>query len=540
MYKVITAALPYSYSTPHVGNFVGSILPADIFYKYNKIKGEDAIFICGSDEHGTPMELEAIKRNMPPDQLAEQMHNKIKSLFERYNCSFTYYGKTHCEANKLTVYEIFEALDKNNYIVETESIVPFCNVDNRFLVDKLIEGTCPYCGYEHARGDQCENCGRLLDPTQLINPKCKICGKSDISFKRVKNLAIALDKFSSWLESYIKDHDSLWTKNAVNKALSYIKEGLRPRDITRHMKWGFSVNKQGFEDLVFYVWFDALIGYIGITRDYTKDWEKYWKDQNNELIQFFGKDNIEFHTLMFPSLLKGSNLGFILPNRIKAMEYLLFNNKKISKSQHIGIDLEEALKYMDADYWRFLLAYIIPENGDTSLDKQVLIDAIDKNLNDNIGNLINRVLNIAYNEKIDLKKFDNKILEGISNYINKYISDMDSIKIKDGLRDAIGLAEFGNEYLSSSEPWKKNGEEKGIILNTSIVILYYLFVLLWPFIPKKSEEGLKMLGIDISNERIVDVNTLLKDISNKIKISLKDRPKPIFNKTPKELVAIFS
>ncbi|MGI0135071.1 MAG: class I tRNA ligase family protein, partial [Candidatus Micrarchaeaceae archaeon] len=353
------------------------------------------------DQHGTPVELRAIKEKTSPEKLAESMHEEIKSLFEKYGCTFTHYGKTHSEANKDIVYEITDALDKNGYITVVEQDQAYCNIDRRFLTDRLIEGTCPHCKSPLARGDQCENCGRLLTPRELIRPHCTICGKSDIKFIMAKNLALSMDKLQKQILKFVESSKkNNWSKNAYNKSLSYIKEGLKPREITRNMKWGIPVNRKGFEDNVFYVWYDGLSGYIGITKEWSaKKWKEYWLSEETRLVHFMGKDNIEFHTTMWPAMLIGSKMGFVLPTTIRASEHLISKKIKFSKSRGVGLDLNTALHIMPSDYWRFALMHMYPETADTEFTKELLVETVNKLMNDKIGNLIHRVLTISKNNQ---------------------------------------------------------------------------------------------------------------------------------------------
>ena len=533
---IITAALPYAYSIPHLGNFVGSILPADVYYKYLRMDEQDVIFISGSDQHGTPIELRAIHENLEPSVLADRMHEEIKNLFEKLECTFTKYGKTHCDANKEIVYEIFNALNKNNYIKEVKSVQAFCNVDKRFITDRFIEGKCPYCG-GHARGDQCNDCGRLLTPEQLIDPICKICGKSDITFKEEKNLALDLPKLELDTRAFIvKNSSNNWTKNSINKSLSFIDEGLHAREITRPMKWGFPVPVKGYEDYVFYVWFDALIGYIGITKDWNPSkWRDYWLDKSSMLVQFMGKDNIEFHALMWPATLIGSRLGFVLPRTLRASEYLLSKELKFSKSEGIGLNIKTALEIADADYWRFCLMYIYPETSDSEFSLEVFEEVVNKIMNDKIGNLINRVF-IIYKKNFDLidesVEPDQELIDKVEKLEADYVLRFESIELREALHAAIELAEYGNMLMSKYQPWalvKNNNKEKSIelskIMNLEKLIIYKLGILLWPFTPKASRNILSYFGIDkdpllemldVEYDKIKIVDKEIKQIFSKL------------------------
>ncbi len=538
---IVTAALPYSYSIPHLGNFVGSVLPADVYFKYLKMGGEDAIFICGSDQHGTPTEIKAMERKQRPEDFANEMHDKTKSAFDKFDCSFTYYGKTNSEQNRETVYKIFQALHKNGYIGETQSLQPYCNFDKRFLVDRFIEGTCPHCKSDKARGDQCDNCGRLLDPKDIINPRCKICGKSDISFLKVKHLAIRLDLLQGKIEKFIETNSkNNWPKAAKNKSLSYIKEGLKPRDITRRMDWGFKVPLEGFTDSVLYVWFEAVIGYIGITSEWDKKKsDEYWLAKETKLIQFMGKDNIEFHTLMWPGILLGSNLGYVLPTTIKSAEYLTSNAEKFSKSRGIGLDLEKAVEILPSDYWRFTLMYLYPETSDSEFTLEILKEVINNILNDKIGNFSQRVIkfSIAHQDligKIELHGEYKEKVEAIKDSYSKYFNNM---QLREALHSVVELATLGNTILSERRPWemakdpKVDKKELSEMLESLLAMVYYVDVLLYPFTPNASRKSLLQFSIK--------KDPSFEDLKKKISIDMGTIPQPMFSKIGEEELAKF-
>ena len=530
---IVTSALPYAEALPHLGNLAGSILPADIYYKHLIMLGTDAIYICGSDQHGTPIELQAFKKKESPEALAEQVHNQIKSYLEKFGCTFTYYGKTHSEANKGIVYDVFNGLKQNGYITKIESEQAYCNVDQRFLTDRFIEGKCPYCGAEGARGDQCDTCGRLLNPKDLIEPHCVICGSSDISFVRTEDLALDLKKLSPKIAEFIEERKgNNWSKNAVNKSTSYIKQGLEPRAITRSMKWGFEV--PGMKDKVFYVWFDAPLGYIGITKEWSSDnWQKYWKSSDTKLVQFMGKDNIEFHTLMWPGMLIGSGLGFVLPTTIFAYEFLNSRNVKFSKSKGVGLNIETALEILPSDYWRFVLSYLLPETADSEFSIASLIEIVNKTMNDSIGNFIHRVLSIAKqnNAPHEFAEPSPKIKSTIEKYVGSYNLHFEKIQMREALRDVIGLASKGNEMMSAKEPWKlaKSGSEPDrkdfwSVLTDLLYMVRAVSVMLWPFTPSASSKALAYFNIEPSKPQLsilesplqLDISIEIKSIFNKI------------------------
>ncbi len=519
---IITSALPYSEAIPHLGNFVGSILPADVFHRYEELAGRDSIFICGSDQHGTPIEIRALKEGVSAEHLADSVHERMKKVFESFECSFTHYGKTNSESNKKAVYEIFEALDRNGYIKEVESVMPYCNIDKRFLTDRYIEGKCPYCGFEGARGDQCDNCGRLLSPQDLIDPYCGLCHNKDIEFKKTVNLAIELDKLQPEILDFVKMRMGTWSRNAANKTVSYLEQGLEPREITREMKWGFPVPRKGFEDKVFYVWFDAVIGYIGISMEWSEKWKDYWKGPDTELIQFMGKDNIEFHTMMWPGILIGSGLGFVLPHTIYAYEYLTAKGLKFSKSRGVGLNMENALEIAGPDYWRFALMYLAPESSDNDFTIALFVEVVNKIMNDKIGNYVHRVLTLLKNSGLKASELveDEKSMDKVAVLTRKYAEDFEALKMREALRELVAIADIGNEMISSSKPWEligKDGVKQGSegrakeLLGGMVSIVRMIGVLMWPFAPDASSKILKRFGI--SEPRLSDLEKPLKELN---------------------------
>ncbi len=531
---LITAALPYAYSVPHLGNFVGSVLPADVYYKYLTMKNEDTVFVCGSDQHGTPTELAAIKKGVEPSALADEVHEKIKKLFEKYECTFTYYGKTHTPENKEVVYSIFNELYNNGYLLEREDLQAYCNVDKRFLTDRLIQGTCPYCHQRSARGDQCDNCGRLLEPTQVVDPFCAICGKSDITFVKTRTLALELNKLQPQIASFIRKTSKYnWSKDAVNKSLSTIKEGLKPRDITRNMKWGFPVPLAGYEDSVIYVWITGLIGYIGITKEWnSKRWRDYWQNEHTQLIQFLGKDNTLFHTIIWPGMAIGSNLGFILPHTIKESQFLVSKTLKFSKSHGVGLNLTTALEILPADYWRFALMYMYPENADSEFTEHGLVEIVNTVMNDKIGNLAQRVLKLSKSNRFLIEaEITASADPKVKRIVKEYTSAFDKLQLKKAIGAVVKLADLGNGIMSKKEPWimaKKAKDDAAVEKRTKAVfsnllgITYAMGVLLYPFTPKASAELLSYFG--------VDAEPTLKMLEDKVKPDLDPEPKPIFQK----------
>ncbi len=509
------------------------------------MRGDDFIFICGSDMHGTALEVRALRDKTDPKVLATQLHETAKSLFLKFGCNFTYYGSTHTEQNKEITDQIFNALYKNKYITETQHELPYCNTDKIFLADRFIEGKCPKCGYESARGDQCDKCQNLLDPKDLIEPHCTICGKKNIVFKKTKNLALDLEKLQPKLEKFFEQTSkNEWSKNAINETKKYFKEGLRPRDISRNTKWGFPVPLTGFEDQVFYVWFDAPIGYIGITKEWNAPkWESYWKAKDTTIVQFMGKDNIVFHSILFPGMLLGSDLGYTLVHTLKSYEFLNWEGKKFSKSRGIGMDMAEAISVVkDPDYWRFALMLTAPENADADFTTEGFVESVNKIMNGKIGNLLQRVLTlINTNKEIfdSTAKVDMAVSDKLDDLVKKYTNFFEKVELREALKTVVEITDVGNSLISEKEPWliaktaqslndPTSAKEFSVIMNTLLKISYTVGILIFPFVPNASARALKYFGIEKT--------PTLALLSKAPKLAPKLEPKPIFEKLTDEQI----
>ena len=518
---IVTSALPYIHSIPHLGNLIGSILPADIYYKYLRFTGRDAIFVCGSDEHGAPIELKALKEGRTPEQLTNENHEIIKKTLQDFGCTFTHYGRTHCKENQETTNEIFFALQKNGLITEVTCKLPYCKNCKRNLPDRYIEGKCPYCG-GLGRGDQCNDCGALLDPMLLQEPYCVLCKKKDIEFADSKHLFIALPKLQDKIRAWVEGNGH-WPPNAYHTSLEFLKQGLKERCISRDLSWGFPIPLKGYEEKVFYVWFDAPIGYIGITREWSNitgkpdEWKKWWQDPNAKIIHFLGKDNILFHTVFWPGFLIGSDLGYTLPHTIQSYEYLVAKGGvKFSKSMGVGLDIQSALDVLPADYWRYALVILIPESSDSEFTLDVLQSVVNSELNDNIGNFIHRTLtfiNRYYDGKIPEPKLgddDKAVLDEAKKHVDAFKSNMECIRLREGLKTAASIARAGNVYLSAKEPWKlikTDKEAAGTVFYVCANLIKQLAICLYPFTPFTSERIWSYLQLgDFSKLKFDDIS----------------------------------
>lgn len=517
---IVTSALTYANGDTHLGHIAGSILPGDIFARYLRLKGEDVIYVCGSDEYGTAIEMAAIKENLTPKEVIDKYHNANKKAYEDLLMSFDIYSRTSNEIHKETAQEFFLNLyNKNIFYPVTENQLFSIKLD-KFLADRFVEGTCPICGYDEARGDQCENCGNSLNPLELINPKAKPTGDTPI-VKQTTNLYFPLSQFKDKLQVWI-DSKKNWKQNVLNYCKGLYKTGLIDRSITRDLKWGIPVPVEEYKDKVIYVWIEAPVGYISATKDLfiqrgTPDkWKDYWKDKNTKLVHFLGKDNIIFHAVIFPAMLMAHE-GYVLPDNIPANEFLNINGGKFSKSKGVGWTVNEVLKIFDPDVIRYAIASSLPENKDSEFSFDEFTIKNNSELSDILGNYINRVLVFAKT------KFDNKIpnriegevslfLDTVKLYKDRLSNLFDNYKFREAVVQAMNIARDANKYFNDSEPWKlyKTDKERcGHIINDCLQVCYSLAIALSPFIPNASEKIINMLNTNKDNfkwDRIGEIN----------------------------------
>lgn len=495
---IVTSALPYVNNVPHLGTLV-CVLSADVYSRYLKLKNEDAISVCGTDEHGTTAEVKALEEGLTPRQLVDKYFKIHKKIYEWFECNFDCFGRTSSEENKEITIDIFNKLDKNSCIKEETIEQLFCPKCSKFLADRFVEGKCPNCGYENARGDQCENCGKLLNATELLNAKCKTCGAKPI-IKESRHLFIDLPKLAPKLKAWIKKAEKNWSENAKTMTAAWLKEGLKPRCITRDLEWGIKVPKKGFENKVFYSWFDAPIGYIGITKEAGKDWKKYWLDPKTRLVQFMGKDNIPFHTILFPAFLIGAGDSYALVSDLSVNEYLNYETGKFSKSRNEGVFGDDAVETgIPADVWRYYIIVNRPEKADTVFDWKDFQSKINNELVANIGNLVNRTIVFINNffdgkvPKSELKASDKEFIKKIGKEQKKALELLDKIELKDALKQIMQISKFGNQYFQEKEPWKTKDRAAIYVLANFVKDLA---VLISPFMPASSASIKKQLNIE--------------------------------------------
>lgn len=513
---LVTSALPYANGPIHLGHLSGAYLPADIYVRYKRLTGADIIYICGSDEHGVPITISADKEKVKPQVIINRYHEMNKKAFEQFGMSFDNYSRTSLPVHHETAKEFFLEFFNRGILVEKKTNQFYDKKAKMFLPDRYVEGTCPKCGYEEARSDECENCGSLYDPSELKNPKSKITGGTP-DLTETLHYYFPLGKYQPALEKYVNEMNKKygWKDNVLQYCRGWFKEGLKDRAITRDLDWGIKVPIDSAAGKVIYVWFEAVLGYISSTKEYSQKkgepdfWRKYWQDPETKYVAFIGKDNIVFHTLIFPAILMAWNEGgkeqYCLPQNVPANEFLNFEGKKFSKSRGWGIDVTDFLKIFPADPLRYTLAANLPETRDTDFYWKEFQARNNNELADIFGNLINRTFTFVHKHfggKVPSKgkpdQIDSEMLQLISEYPAKISSLFEKYRIKDGVLEIMNLARAGNKYFNDSEPWKtiKSDREKcGTTLNICLQAIYTLAELFSPIIPFSSEKLFKMLNV---------------------------------------------
>lgn len=519
---IVTSALPYANGPIHLGHLSGAYLPADIYVRYKRLNDDDVIYICGSDEHGVPITISADKEKVSPQVIIDRYHEANKKAFARFGMSFDNYSRTSIPIHHETAKEFFLEFYKNGLFTEKKSLQFYDDKANMFLPDRYVEGTCPKCGNEEARSDECENCGSLYDPSELKNPKSKISGATP-TLKETSHYFFPLGKYQTALEKYVDEMNEKygWKDNVLNYCRGWFKDGLKDRAITRDLDWGIKVPVDGAAGKVIYVWFEAVLGYISSTKELSQKkndpdlWKKYWQDPKTKYIAFIGKDNVVFHTIIFPAILMAWNeLGkeqYCLPQNVPANEFLNFEGKKFSKSRNWGIDVDEFLELFAPDLLRYTLAANLPETRDTDFYWKEFQLRNNSELADILGNFINRTFTFVFKHfdgKVPalgkLEKIDVDMLKEISEYPKRVADLFEGYKIRDGVNEIMNLARDGNKYFNDSEPWKtvKSDKEKcGITLNICLQTIYTLAELFNPVLPFSTEKLFIML-----NSKPVDWN----------------------------------
>ena len=504
---LVTAALPYANGGVHIGHLAGVYVPADIYVRYLRLKGEPVLFICGSDEHGVPVTMRARKEGCTPQDVVDRYHHLIKKSFEDFGISFDAFGRTSSETHHRVASEFFRHLYDKGVFLEKESEQYYDEEAKTFLADRYIMGECPHCHAEGAYGDQCEKCGSALSPTELINPHSTVSGSKPV-MKKTKHWYLPLDQDQPWLEQWILNEHKEWRPNVYGQCKSWLDTGLQPRAVSRDLDWGIPVPVEGAEGKVLYVWFDAPIGYISNTIDIRPDdWQLWWKDDSTRLVHFIGKDNIVFHCIVFPSMLKGEG-SYILPDNVPANEFLNLEDKKISTSRNWAVWLHEYNEEFPGkqDVLRYVLTANAPETKDNNFTWK---DFQARNNNELVavyGNFVNRALQLTkkYYQGVvpacgELTDYDQKTIAEFVDVKNRVEHLLDTFHFRDAQKEAMDLARIGNKYLAESEPWaviKTDPERVKTIINLSLQLVANLSIAFEPFLPFSSRQLRGMIGLN--------------------------------------------
>lgn len=515
----ITSALPYANGPVHIGHLAGVYIPADIYARYLRLRERDVLFVCGSDEHGVPITIRAQKEGITPQQAVDKYHTMIKDSFREFGITFDIYSRTSNATHHQTASEFFKNLYDKGDFIEQVSDQYYDEKNNQFLADRYIQGTCPICSFPNAYGDQCENCGSTLSPSELIDPVSKLSGEKPI-MKETKHWYLPLDQYEGWLREWIleghKDKSaSPWKANVYGQCKSWIEQGLQPRAVTRDLDWGVPVPLPNAEGKVLYVWFDAPIGYISATKDYflqnpgvkAGTWEDYWKKDDTKLVHFIGKDNIVFHCIIFPVMLKAHG-DYILPENVPANEFLNLESNKISTSRNWAVWLHEYLELFPGkqDVLRYVLTANAPETKDNDFTWKDFQARNNNELADNLGNFIRRPAALTHKffggkvpPRGPLTELDQEVLNELAAFPERIAASIESYRFREALAHLMDLSRLGNKYLGDTEPWnlfKENPERVGTILNIGLQITASLAILAQPFLPFTAKKLADMLEID--------------------------------------------
>lgn len=525
--KLITSALPYVNNIPHLGNLI-QVLSADVFARFCRLRGYTSLYVCGTDEYGTATETKALEEGKTPRELCDYYHAIHRDIYHWFNIAFDYFGRTSTPQQTEIVQGLFKDIDKNGFIKEHAIEQLYCAHCNRFLADRYVRGICPHCGYEDARGDQCEACGKLLEPTELKAPRCSTCGATPEP-RSTKHLYIDLPgivpQYEPWMQK--ASVEGQWSNNAVQMTKGWLRDGLQERAITRDLKWGIPVPKAGFEDKVFYVWFDAPIGYISITKCFTDltgaDWKNWWLEQNDiELFQFIGKDNIPFHTVIFPCSLIASGKDWVKLHHISSSEYLNYESGKFSKSKGIGVFGSDAKDSgIPADMWRFYIFYNRPEKNDALFTWKDFQERVNSELVGNLCNLINRTLTFVsryYDGVIpqrdgmasareDVRAVTEGLRAAAKYSIEKITALLEEAELRDAFHELFALSSVANKAFQDGEPWKNreaDPEKAEALLFELCYLIKDLLILMHPYMPEYADAVASFLGIKIWSGNVFD------------------------------------
>lgn len=535
---LVTAALPYTNGDIHLGHIAGAYLPPDMYVRYLRLAGYDVVFICGSDEHGTAIEMSAIKEGVSPQVIIDKYHFANKKAYEDLGINYDIYSRTSTETHKKTSQEFFKVLNDKGLLYQKTEKQLYSDKEKRFLADRFVIGTCPVCGFEEARGDECENCGSALSPLELKNPRSTITGDTPV-VKESTHFYFPLSKFQDKLEEWINSKPD-WKPNVVNYCKGWFKTGLKDRAITRDLDWGVPLPLEGYEGKVIYVWFEAPIGYISITKELfalkgsPDGWKDYWCKDDTKLVHFVGKDNIIFHAIFFPAMLMAHG-DFVLADNVPANEFLNFEGGKLSKSRGHSIAVKDAVGRFNPDSVRYALASSLPENKDTDFYWKDLQAKNNNELGAILGNFVNRTFVFAekyFNSTVpaagDYKEIDNNIINSVKSYSSSIASYYENYKFKDAVSETMNLVRDANKYFNDTEPWKVVKDDLsrcGTIINVCLQLCRSFAILFNPVLPFSSEKLFRMLNISSEGESWASASELKLPAGHKL-----NKPEILFRK----------
>ena len=503
---LVTSALPYANGPVHIGHLAGVYIPSDIYTRYLRLKGCDVISVCGSDEHGVPITIKARKEGVSPQQIVDRYHELIKRSFERLGMSFDIYSRTSSPVHAKTASDFFRKLYDDGKFIEKTSMQYYDEEARTFLADRYIVGICPKCGYDRAYGDQCEKCGSTLSPDELIEPHSAVSGSVPVK-RETRHWYLPLNEYEGFLRQWILEGHKEWKSNVYGQCKSWLDGGLQPRAVSRDLDWGIPVPVEGAEGKVLYVWFDAPIGYISATKELTPDWEKYWKSEDTKMVHFIGKDNIVFHCIVFPSMLKAHG-GYILPENVPANEFLNLEGDKISTSRNWAVWLHEYLDEFPGkeDVLRYVLCANAPETKDNDFTWKDFQARNNNELVAILGNFVNRALVLTkkyFNGRVpacgELNDYDRQTIADVAAVKASLESNIENYRFREALKDAMNVARIGNKYLADTEPWKvikTDPERVKTILYVALQITANTAIAIEPFMPFSSAKILQMLAVD--------------------------------------------
>ena len=544
----VAVAWPYANGPLHLGHIAGCYLSADIFARYHRMKGNEVLMVSGSDTHGTPITIRADQEGISPQEVVERYHAKFLEPWEQLGISFDLFTTTNTENHQKVVHEVFTSLRDQGYIYTDDMLLAYCPQCDRYLPDRYVEGTCPHCGNTRARGDQCDACGRTLDPQDLLEPRCSICGASP-EFRESEHFFLRLSAFQEPLLEWV-EKQTHWRANVLNFTRRYLQDGLKDRAISRDLSWGVPIPVDGYESKRIYVWFEAVIGYLSAAVEWAENnqrpskWEDFWKDPQTKSYYFIGKDNIPFHSIIWPAMIMAYGKGLNLPYDVPANEFLSLENQKFSTSQNWAVWLPDYLEKYDPDPLRYLLSINMPESGDSDFSWSEFVRRNNDELVATYGNLVNRVLSFTYRNfdgKVpgikSLDEVDEELLRAARETMDSVDGSLYNCRFKAAVSQAFGLAQEANRYLDTKAPWriiKEDPESAGSSLAVAMQAINCLKTILYPFLPFSSQKVHEFLGFDgLIEESAWDFDSVVDGI--KAGADLR-QPSPLYTKLDPEII----